>query len=140
MNADDEMQKRFVEAENLRAQSQAIQQQDLIVVNTLQELKNAKTALENLDSIPKESETLIPLGGGVFINAKLASIENVVLNLGANVMVNKDRKEAIKVIESQIDQLEDAKAKLDDAVKQIEARMTQLSLELQLLASASKQK
>lgn len=132
------LQDRIVESETLRAQSQAIQQQHLVVVNTLQEITVARTALENMSELEDATELLVPLGGGAFINAKLGPTSKIILNLGANIMAEKSREEAIKIMNDQINQLADARLKLEDAMRQIENRMALINLELQSLISTAK--
>lgn len=132
------MQEIVAEVETLRAQSNALQQQLMVVLNTLQELRAAQQALENLDTIGSESEMLVPLGGGAFINAHLGDTSKVVLNLGANIMAEKKTSEAVSVLEGQIKQLNDAQRKLEDAITSIDFRMNELVTEMQFLVQSKK--
>ena len=138
MGAKEELQEKVMEMETLRVQSGAIQQQYLVVMNTLQELTSAVQALESVDKLENKSEILVSLGGGAFINASLGDTSNVVLNLGANVMAEKKREDAIKVLDTQINQLKDAQNKLENALNTIELRFNQLTFEMQSLLQAQK--
>jgi prefoldin alpha subunit len=138
MDPKEQLQERVVEMETLRAQGNAIQQQLMVVLNTLQELAIAEQALENLDKLEKKSEILVPLGGGAFVNAALGDTSKVILNLGANVMAEKKRTEALKVLNDQIKQLQDAQLKLENAIATIDMRLNQLTYEMQALLQAQK--
>jgi prefoldin alpha subunit len=138
MDPKEELQGRVVEMEPLRAQGTAIQQQLMVVLNTLQALTIAEQALENLDKLEKKSEILVPLGGGAFANASLGDTSKVILNLGANVMAEKKRTEALKVLNDQIKQLQDAQLKLENAIATIDMRLNQLTYEMQALLQAQK--
>lgn len=127
------LQNLVVESETLRAQNQAVQQQLIMVLNTLQELMTAKSALEELKKLAKGTDILVPLGGGAFVNAKLQETDNLLLNLGANVMANKSREDTIAAITSQVEQLDEAKDKLEEASGTIDMRLNQITIELQEL-------
>jgi prefoldin alpha subunit len=138
MSVQEEVQEMIVEVETLRAQSNALQQQLMVVLNTLQELKSAEQALENLDTLESKSEVLVPLGGGAFINAHLGDTSKVVVNLGANVMAEKPRKDAVSMISGQVQQLEDANKKLEEAITMIDLRLNELATEMQMLVQTRK--
>lgn len=138
MKVQEELQEMMVEVETLRAQSTALQQQLMVVMNTLQELRAAQQALENLDGLESKSDILVPLGGGAFVNANLGDTSKVILNLGANVMAEKPRTEALSVIGGQVDQLEDANKKLEEAIGMIDLRMNELATHMQMLVQMQK--
>jgi prefoldin alpha subunit len=61
--------------------------------------------VNGLSASPSE-EVLIPVGGGVLLRASPPKTDKVLLNIGANVVLEKTREEAVKFIESRVGELE----------------------------------
>lgn len=61
-----------------------------MVVNSLDEISNQKS-----------DEVLIPIGNGVFVRGVIRDKENVLVNVGANVVMSKSVAEAKELVESQ---------------------------------------
>ncbi len=68
-----------------RNQLQATQQQLATLNSYLQEVVNAVTAAQELESVPGKEPVLFSLGSGVFAKALPQSSEKLLINLGYNV-------------------------------------------------------
>jgi len=90
-----------------------------ILESTFNELSSRQNILErfliesraSLDTVKglgasSSQEVLIPVGGGVLLRADPPNTEKVLLNIGANVVVEKTREEATKFIEARIGEFE----------------------------------
>ncbi len=71
-------------------------------------LKDTASAIDSIKGITekKESETLVPVGTGVFVKTKISSNDKIVLNIGAGVAIEKDKDSAINFLESRIKEIE----------------------------------
>jgi len=69
--------------------------------------REATSAIESIKSLSKsESESLVPIGMGTFVKAKISPQDKIVLNIGAGVSLEKDSASAINFLESRIKELE----------------------------------
>lgn len=75
---------------------------------TLAELSAAKSALDEIGSLNEGEELLVPVGAGVFVRAKLAGKEKVLVTLGANIMVEKALEDTRKYLEEREQKVRDA--------------------------------
>ncbi len=64
------------------------------------ELENTKEALLELGGTSQQ-EMLAPLANGIFVKAKLLETENVLINVGADIVVEKAIPQAIEMLEAQ---------------------------------------
>ena len=71
----------------------------------IRETTSAVESIKALDGKP-EFTTLVPIGMGSFIKAKISGDEKLILNLGAGTAVEKDKNSAINFLESRIKELE----------------------------------
>lgn len=79
-------------------------------------------ALQDLGS-DSEYESLIPLGIGVYAKAKILPINDLYVNVGADVTLTKSRQDTINFVESKIKEFEMAGRQLFSQKEQIASRM-----------------
>ena len=94
----------FMQASQIEQQSQQAQQHLQMIEEQIKELDDFKT---HLDSIKGQSnkEMLAGLGKGVFVKTDLKS-DQLYVNIGSGVVVQKTPDQAKKTIDSQIKQLQ----------------------------------
>ncbi len=103
----------------------------------LQVLRETTSAIESLKSIKEkpESETLVPLGMGTYAKSKILSADKIVLNLGADVSMEKNNDDAINFLESRVKEIEvalnDATSKKQDVASRLEQGKQELNKMMQ---------
>ena len=66
---------------------------------------------------------LIPVGGGILLRASPPKTDRVLLNIGANVVVEKTREDATKFMEARANELEDSIGAIASQRNQIAQRL-----------------
>ena len=103
-------------------------------------MREAVASIESIKSLDKkaESETLVPIGMGTYVQTKILSNTKIVMNIGAGIAVEKDFASAINYLEARIKEVEvalqDTVAKKQDAAGRLEQGKAQIN---QLMQSAS---
>ena len=90
----------------------------------IRETTSAVESIKALDGKP-EFTTLVPIGMGSFIKAKISGDEKLILNLGAGTAVEKDKNSAINFLESRIKELEVALRDTSAQKQQVIANLEQ---------------
>ena len=116
---EEEFRKIATEVRLLESTAQAIQSRINFVNAALTELNLAKMNLEGLEREKIETSLLVPIGGGSYVKAKLESIENVVVGIGAGVAVEKTFNEAKEILSKRIEELEKLYGRLQQQLSQI---------------------
>ena len=116
---EEEFRKIATEVRLLESTAQAIQSRINFVNAALTELNLAKMNLEGLEKEKIETSLLVPIGGGSYVKAKLESIENVVVGIGAGVAVEKKFNEAKNILSKRIEELEKLYGRLQQQLSQI---------------------
>jgi prefoldin alpha subunit len=91
---------------NMEVQMGLAQQQFLNFDRALAEISVAKTALTSLKLHKKEAPSILSLGSGVFANCLLPKQENVFVDVGAGVIVEKTIDDAFKILEDREKEIE----------------------------------
>jgi len=103
-------------------------------------MREAVASIESIKSLVQkpESETLVPIGMGTYVQTKILSNTKIVMNIGAGIAVEKDFSSAINYLEARIKEVEvalqDTVAKKQDAAGRLEQGKAQIN---QLMQSAS---
>jgi prefoldin alpha subunit len=102
------------EEEN-RLMAQLVQQQVAEMEDQVAHIESKKLELQMvIDSInelkdKQRAEMLVPIGSGVLARAELVDTDNFLVNVGANIVVEKSGKEAQDAIKTQLGELDRAK-------------------------------
>jgi prefoldin alpha subunit len=100
----------------------------------LVECRSSLDTVKGLGSSSAE-EVLIPVGGGVLLRASPPKTDKVLLNIGANVVVEKTRDDATKLVEARVSELEGGIEALASQRGQIAQRLDSDRRALQSLLS-----
>jgi prefoldin alpha subunit len=107
MSNDEETFRRIMaELRILEGTAEALQNRMNLVSAARTELSFASATIEGLEREGKGAPLLVPIGGGSFIKAKVTTIADLVVGMGAGVSAEKPRKEAKKILEKRIGELQ----------------------------------
>ncbi len=120
MLSDEEAFRRLLtELQMLEGTAEALQNRINLVNAAATELAFASATLEGLEKEKKGSPLLVPIGGGSFIKAEVATIETMVVGMGAGVSVEKSRTEAKQIVKKRMGELEKSRSTLHQQLSQV---------------------
>lgn len=138
------MQMSEEQAQALMQQLQALEgylgdvmQREESVMRLLQE---ATSAIESIKSIGGDSasETLVPVGMGAYVKAKIEPNQKVVVHVGAGTSIEQDRESAINYVESRIKELEIVLQQLAAQRQEVSLRLEQGQQEMNKLIQSAR--
>ena len=94
-------EEKYLELQMLNSQLRQIQQQIQSAEVQMQEMDRLGSALNESKSIKKGQDMLVPLGQGIFLRANAGDLKNVVMSVGADVVVEKSFDEALEIVKKQ---------------------------------------
>jgi len=116
----------------------ALNQRLQFLTASISELRLAQGSLKDLKGIKSGNPLLVPVGGGVFMDAQLGDISKVVVGIGADVSVEIDYDEAFEEIGERLQEVEQAQGAVQQQLGQILAQLEshqgmaeRLSMEIQ---------
>lgn len=138
MNQKESFQKKFYEFNIYRKQAESMLQELTLLSQTAESLKVTQNTLDNIKKLNNDSEILVPLGGNSFAKAKLSNPKNVLIGVGADVVMEKSIADANAILGNQSTEVEKAKAKMESQLKELDKHMTELEPEIEMLAGKMK--
>lgn len=124
MSSDEEAFRRLLtELRLLEGTADALQNRINLVSAAITELAFASTTIKGLEKEKSGAPLLVPVGGGSFIKAEVATTETMVVGIGAGVSVETSRDEASQTVEKRIAELETSRNNLQQQLAQVIAKM-----------------
>jgi prefoldin alpha subunit len=90
----------------------------------------AIAAIETLKSVaasPEEEVVLLQLGGGASVRAKILEPQKVLLNIGSDVVVERNNPEAVEYLQDRITEMEASGKKVAETIDRIRTQMNEIA-------------
>ncbi len=130
MSDEEKLQSMVYESRLLEGQYNELNQQQSFLVRAFAEVSASRDALRGL-SETASTEILIPLGGGVFVKGTALPPSQVLLGIGADVVVERSREEALSFVEERLKEMENAlsgiEARRNEIANRINAQRTAIN-------------
>ena len=133
MNKDEELQRYMIQIEQCKEQLNNLEMQMNYIQSAVAEYARAKVTVENLEKLEKETDMIIPIGGGVFLNAKPTNSSKVLVDIGAGYVGEKGYEDAVKKIDERIQMLEKTQEKIQTMIEQVQTEASEISEKAQKL-------
>ena len=112
-----------------------LQKQLELITNQLMELHVTSHSLDEFNKIKNAKEVFVPLSSGIFAKATIQDTSELIVNVGANVVVKKDTVSTKKLIQNQIEEIKKIQKQMIDDLEKMANSAAQLEMQLQSLVS-----
>ncbi|MHA2090985.1 MAG: prefoldin subunit alpha [Candidatus Kariarchaeaceae archaeon] len=115
-------------------QLQYYETQETQISGLIEDLSANIRTIEGIESYSKGSEIIIPLGGMILLKAKLLEVDEILVNIGSEVVAPISAKDAKDLLASRVNEMtevlnrifEDRK-KLEEVASQLQTQLNQIS-------------
>jgi prefoldin alpha subunit len=118
-----ELQKLSMELRYFEQTAETLQQRLGMLNAAISDLTYASMTLENMEKEKENAELMVPIGGGNYISAKLATPDKVVVGMGAGVSIEKTLAEAKAIVKERINDLTKTQVSAQQQLGQIAERI-----------------
>ena len=123
--------------QSLEAYLSDLLQREETVMRLLQEATNAVESMKILTG-NAEYETLVPVGLGVYVKAKINPDQKMIVNIGAGASVEQNKESAINYMESRIKELEMVLQQLASQRQEVSMKLEQGQHEMNRLIQSNR--
>ena len=127
MTKEEELQKNMTLIEYYKEQLKTLEYQFSLIQTTIADQTRAKITLEQLNGVKDETELLLPIGGGGFINAKIMNSSKILYDVGEGIVIEKSIDDAINKVDSRIKELQQTEEKISTMANQIQNELNNTS-------------
>jgi prefoldin alpha subunit len=133
MTKEEEITRNLSLIEYYKEQLDSIDMQSQLMQAALRDYYKGKMTIEQLRKADENSEILIPVGGGAFINGSITNVSKVLVDIGAGLVTEKTVDGAVKKIDERIKNLQENQEKLLSMAQKLQTEATELSQKTQKL-------
>lgn len=130
---EEEITRNLALIEYYKEQLNAIDYQTQYIQAALADYYKAKITIEQLHKADENSEILIPVGGGTFINGSIKETSKVLVDIGAGLVTEKTIDDALKKIEERIKNLQEKQENFLATAQKLQVESDELSQKTQKL-------
>ena len=124
-------QEMYMEFQMLDQQIKQLQKQLEAITHQLMELNATSYALDEFRNVGSGKEVFVPLSSGIFAKAIVKDTSDLLVNVGANVVVKKDIASTKKLIQSQMEEIKKIHAQIVGELEKLTNRAAHVEIELQ---------
>ena len=137
---EEELQKLSIEMRLLEQTAEALQSRMTMVNTAANDLLYAQATLEGLEKEAEKPEILVPIGGTSYIRARLDSLNEVIVGMGAGVSVEKTKEEAKEIIKKRLEDLDKTRKSIQQQYTQVAERINLDRERAEALIAAAKER
>lgn len=135
--SEDQARALLQQMQTLEGYMEELTQREEYVTKLIQE---ASSSIESIKALKEkdEHETLVPIGLGAYVRAKIDTNEKLVLNIGAGAAMERDKDSTINYLESRIKELELSQQQISSQKQQVNSQLEKGRSELNKLTQSQK--
>ncbi|MBR2255359.1 MAG: prefoldin subunit alpha [Candidatus Methanomethylophilaceae archaeon] len=128
---DSELRQAMALLENYKARMDALSRQVQILRVSLQEVNLALDTLKVFKDAQEGEEIAVPIGATSYINVKVSSNKNVIVDVGSGISLEKTPEQSIEYMEANNAEISEALKKTVESLTEIQNVASQLSSAIQ---------
>ena len=129
------VQEMYMEFQVLEQHIRQLQKQLEAVTQQLIELTITSSSLDEFNKIKQGKEIFVPLSSGIFAKAGIKDTSGLLVNVGANVVVQKDVASTKKLIQKQMEEIKKIQEQMVGELEKLTSHAAQLEMNLQGMVS-----
>ena len=135
MSQEEELSRYMILIEQYKEQINQLEYQSSYLQAVLTDYNKAKITLENISSSDDNVESLIPIGGGVYLYANIRDTSKALVDIGAGVTAEKSFDDAIKKIDERIEYIQSNQEKINSMIQQLQNDVAEVSEKAQKIVN-----
>ena len=100
-----DIQEKYIQLQMLKQQATSLLEERNQLEEQVRELTLTTDAVKQIGAVKQGSEIWSSLGGGAFVRSDIKDTEHVLINVGAGVILKKDRVDALEIIEGRLQEV-----------------------------------
>ena len=140
MRNEKELQKKYLYGQILKQQATALVEEKQAIEARLGEVAMTKEAINRIGLSTKGDLMWSPMGSGAFMISNVADTKNVLVNVGAGVLVKTNHDNALLILEGRMKELQEADANITAELNKFAQQLGALESEMQQMVHEEEHK
>ncbi len=123
MSAEERLYSLAAQLKTLEAYLNELIARESTILRFISDARLVVDAINGLASVGDDAYTLLPLGIGIYVHAKVNTKDKLLVSIGSDVAIEKSKDDAISYIENRVKELENALIALNNQKQEIQMRI-----------------
>ena len=132
-----EVQEKIVRYQILEGRVKALLKRREMLIAKIIEIETTLSSMEEVEK-NKDSEIMLPLGSNVYIPGSLKDVKRMIVEIGADIVVEKDIADVKKILEKRKDMMSNGLQSMEIEITNITNELVRLEQEIGVLMEKSK--
>ncbi|MFT4297666.1 MAG: prefoldin subunit alpha [Candidatus Woesearchaeota archaeon] len=132
-NEQQHIQQRYMEFQALQEQIKEITEHLEKISSRIEEVGNIINNVGELSELKDDTEILVPISNGIFINAKSIKKGDFLVNVGGKTVVNKNKDQVIELLKKQKQELTELQINMANDLENLEVNAKNIQKELEAI-------
>ncbi len=133
---EEKIKERYMQLSMMEEQLKKMQSQIEKFDEQLEEISSIKLGLDELKKVNKGANVMVPIQQGIFTRAQITDPSDFMVNVGNNIIVNKNTEETKKLLDDQISELSKARNSMVEQMQKFAEKAESLQKETLTLINA----
>ena len=129
------LQERYVEMKLIEKEAQQIKSHLQVVEEQMHEVRHNATSIADIAKVKPGEEILVPIASGIFAKGTIKNTKNLLVGVGASIVVQKDIPSTIAILDKRIASLEKYQTELIGALNKLEERALAVDRDMRALSN-----
>jgi len=116
----------YMEYQMIEQQTKQFHRQLEAVAQQLMEMNSTIISLEEFGKLKPQKEIFVPINSGIFAKARLENAEELLVNVGAGIVVAKDIPSTKKIISAQVEELKQVQKRMIEELESLASKAAQI--------------
>jgi prefoldin alpha subunit len=125
-----ELERRYYDLQILGEQINELQKQSEEISSKIYEVTSAISAIGELGRGKEAEETFFPIAGGIYARGRITDSENLLLNAGADIVVERKASDVVEMLQHQLSELKKYNEEILAQIEQFSNAAAQTEQEL----------
>ncbi|MBI2579954.1 MAG: prefoldin subunit alpha [Candidatus Aenigmarchaeota archaeon] len=140
MKNEKELQKKYVYGQLLKQQAGALIEEKGAIEARIAEISMTKEAIKRIGGMKKDDMMWSPIGSGAFMISRSEDTDNILVSVGAGVLVKMPRGRATEVLASRLEEIEDVNTKVTTELSKYAEQIGALESEMKDMIESEQHK
>ena len=129
------LQERYVEMKLIEKEAQQIKSHLQVVEEQMHEVRHNAASITDIAKVKPGEEILVPIASGIFAKGTIKNTKNLLVGVGASIVVQKDIPSTIAILDKRIASLEKYQTELIGALNKLEERALAVDRDMRALSN-----
>lgn len=140
MKNEKELQQKYFHAQLLKQQASALMEEKQLIDARINEVGITTEAIKKIGDMKKSDVMWSPIGSGAFMVSSANDTENVLISVGAGVIIKTPRSHALGIVESRMKDLQHADLQVTGELNKFFQQISSIEHEMQEMVEVEQHK